>query len=246
LTRPAGPAARAARLAVALAALAAPAAAAMEMRVDAERLVLAGPVLADDHQRLYAALAAAGPPVTAIHLRDSPGGVLAAGLLMGQLIRDRGLFTIASGICASSCALAFLGGRERFFADDRPAARSALGFHGTYRADTRALVPELAPVVERYVQDQTGGRTTPRLLERWSKLGDPRELVYFFHPEAAASLGGASVVLCGPGQRDAAGRTRFETCERIEHTDALRQGIVTSTRLYRVAPAARTGPAPAR
>lgn len=221
--------------------LAAAPAAAMDMRLESERLVLAGPVQADDHERLFAALAAAGPRVTTIHLRDSPGGVLRAGLLMGTLIRDRGLFTIASGLCASSCALAFLGGRERFFADDRPATRNALGFHGTYRADTLALVPEMIPLLERYIQEQTGGRTTPRLLERWSKLRDPRELVYFFHPEVASDLGGASVLLCGADQRDEGGRLRFDRCERIDNTDALRQGIVTSIRTYRVIADAPSG-----
>src|SRR5262245_31149149 len=219
---------------------------AMEMKLDGQRLVLAGLVQADDPQRLFSALAAAGPRVAAIHLRDSPGGVLRAGLLMGQLIRDRGLFTITSGLCASSCALAFLGGRERFFADDRPAIRNALGFHGSYRADTLALVPELVPLLERYVQEQTGGRTTPRLLERWSKLGDPRELVYFFHPDVAPALHGVSVVLCGADQRGEGGQPRFERCEPIANTDALRQGIVTSTRIYRVVSELPGAPSAAR
>lgn len=207
----------------------------MDMRLDAERLVLAGPVVPDDPQRFFAALAAGGTRVTTVHLHDSPGGDLRAGLLIGTLIRDRGLFTVASGLCASSCALAFLGGRERFFGDDRPAARNALGFHGSYRLQTLQLAAENVALLERYVQDQTGGRTTPRLLERWSRLGDPRELVYFFHPDAAGSLDGSSVLLCGAEQRGEGGAPRFERCEKIRDTDALRQGIVTSTRTYRIA-----------
>lgn len=85
----------------------------------------------------------------------SPGGNLAAGLELGHLIREAELTThigrtvreisssrsscdtwwdmVESGICASSCAYSFLGGRERFV--DSPyysTEASLLGFHQFY------------------------------------------------------------------------------------------------------------------
>lgn len=85
----------------------------------------------------------------------SPGGNLAAGLALGRMIRAAGLSThigqtkrsfesytttcdtwfdgVEAGICASSCAYAFLGGKERFVAAGSPGKlKGRLGFHQFY------------------------------------------------------------------------------------------------------------------
>lgn len=85
----------------------------------------------------------------------SPGGNLAAGLELGRMIRGEEMTThigrtertfesydqpcdtwyddVVSGICASSCAYAFLGGKERFVDSPYyPTERSLLGFHQFY------------------------------------------------------------------------------------------------------------------
>ncbi|WP_157057398.1 hypothetical protein [Loktanella sp. 3ANDIMAR09] len=90
----------------------------------------------------------------------SPGGNLAAGLELGRMIRRAGLSThigqtarifesysancdtwwdeVNSGMCASSCAYAFLGGRERFVNSPYyPTSSSLLGFHQFYGSPDR-------------------------------------------------------------------------------------------------------------
>lgn len=70
---------------------------------------------------------------SAVVLLDGPGGNLLAGIGIGKAIRLRGLDTLVgpNGSCFSACALAWLGGRNRFL--DRS---GALGFHAaSVRAD---------------------------------------------------------------------------------------------------------------
>ena len=98
----------------------------------------------------------------------SPGGNLAAGLELGQIIRDYGFTThigrtrrtidtydkpcdtwfdgVEGGICASSCAYAFLGGKERFVNSPYYVTPgSILGFHQFYGGGEEDLVtPEQA------------------------------------------------------------------------------------------------------
>ena len=63
---------------------------------------------------------------------DSPGGSLAAGIAIGESIRLKGFATAVgtNSSCASSCALAWLGGARRFVSSS-----SKLGFHSAYRMD---------------------------------------------------------------------------------------------------------------
>ncbi|WP_223162583.1 COG3904 family protein [Ruegeria intermedia] len=90
----------------------------------------------------------------------SPGGNLAAGLELGRMIREAGLTAhvgrsertfesynapcdtwydgVEAGICASSCAYAFLGGRERFVDSPYyPTGPNLLGFHQFYGSPER-------------------------------------------------------------------------------------------------------------
>jgi hypothetical protein len=68
----------------------------------------------------------ANPRIGVVHL-NSAGGLVSEGRQMFQLIHERQLITTTDKYCVSACALAFLGGRERYLA---PAAR--LGFHGEF------------------------------------------------------------------------------------------------------------------
>ena len=69
------------------------------------------------------------PPQTIISL-DSPGGNLQAGIEIGKVIATSGFATYVSGICASSCALAWLAGAPRILS---PSAK--VGFHLAYKND---------------------------------------------------------------------------------------------------------------
>jgi len=65
-------------------------------------------------------------------LFESAGGNLVTGVRIGEIIRLKGFSTgVASGaVCASSCALAWLGGSERFLPSS-----ARLGFHAAYRIE---------------------------------------------------------------------------------------------------------------
>jgi hypothetical protein len=65
-----------------------------------------------------------------IVLLNSTGGSLLAGLRIGSLIRLRSFTTVVPDrtICASACALAWLGGSTRYMG-----TRSLVGFHAAYR-----------------------------------------------------------------------------------------------------------------
>lgn len=62
-------------------------------------------------------------------LFESRGGLVIAGLGIGQIIRSRGFATAvsASAECMSACALAWLAGSQRFMAED-----ARIGFHAAY------------------------------------------------------------------------------------------------------------------
>ena len=62
----------------------------------------------------------------------SDGGSLAAGLRIGELIRQKGLETAVAfnARCASACALAWLGGTKRYMSTS-----SWIGFHAAYTLD---------------------------------------------------------------------------------------------------------------
>ena len=74
----------------------------------------------------------------AVVIFDSEGGDLNAGLEIGKVIRMKGFSTYVdeNTVCASACALAWLGGVDRL------SARSAqIGFHAAY-ADNKGIIKE--------------------------------------------------------------------------------------------------------
>ena len=69
----------------------------------------------------------------AIVFLESPGGVLSAGIAIGITIQSKGLSTFVpeNATCASACAIAWLGGIERF-----ATPKSRIGFHAAYDSRT--------------------------------------------------------------------------------------------------------------
>lgn len=65
----------------------------------------------------------ASPRVATLHL-NSVGGRVGEAMRLNKVIRDAGLTTYVSDMCASACTLAFAGGVERWIAPD-----ARLGFH---------------------------------------------------------------------------------------------------------------------
>src|ERR1035437_4272328 len=73
---------------------------------------------------------------SAIVAFDSDGGSLLAGLQIGETIRMKNFTTVVldQTRCASSCALAWLGGTKRFMG-----STAQIGFHAAYNSETRQI-----------------------------------------------------------------------------------------------------------
>ena len=89
-------------------------------------VMVEGSLVAVDEDQFAAKTA---PLSSAFVALSSDGGSLVAGLRMGEAIRQKGFSTIVpdGGRCASACALAWLGGVERFIGTD-----ARIAFHVAY------------------------------------------------------------------------------------------------------------------
>lgn len=90
-----------------------------------------------------AALLAAHPAVTRIHL-TSEGGLVAEASAIGDLIAARGLSTYVPDYCVSACTLAFVRGTTRALVTD-----GRLGFHAPYDPGLFGQVVQADAAVER-------------------------------------------------------------------------------------------------
>lgn len=89
-------------------------------------IFLSGPIQEGDAQRFEAV---ASSSKKAMVVLNSEGGLALEGLEIGRTVRRRGAATSVPReyLCASSCALIWLAGKERFAEDD-----SHIGFHAVY------------------------------------------------------------------------------------------------------------------
>ena len=199
---------------------------AMGITVAGDQLILSGPVVAHDYAEVAGTLAA-NPQIKIVILRNSPGGDAPTGYLLGELFRQKSLQTAVSGYCYSSCSRLYLGGKERYFADDYPPEYTQIGFHGHYDRNGDL---EAASVAELHLKDwiirYSDGKADPALVERWINIPRGTGLIHFYNP-ALINIGGYSTFMC-PGTEP--GRPRIFDCERIPKT-ALDLGVATSTTL---------------
>lgn len=84
----------------------------------------------------------------AVVMFNSPGGNLAAGIEIGKAIRLKGYWTyVPAGLtCASVCALAWLGGVQRFMEPT-----SKIGFHAAYNSDNGQTSGSANAIVGSYL-----------------------------------------------------------------------------------------------
>jgi hypothetical protein len=97
-------------------------------------ILIKGPFLKDEGQKdvgTFVALMAARRKPAVVFL-DGPGGAAWTGLQIGRLIRRYGCLTaVADNVqCTSACALAWLGGKERYMG-----ANARIGFHAASVTD---------------------------------------------------------------------------------------------------------------
>lgn len=131
----------------------------------------------------------------------SPGGSLAAGMELGRLIRETGATTFVAktvqmleeglehyeeteeGICASSCAFAFMGGTERFVDDD-----GKLGVHQFYSRGEDEVPSEIVQVLAGLTLFHTIEMgVDPRVIVAAS--GTASDQIYWFDKEELVTFG---------------------------------------------------------
>ena len=209
---------------VAVFALGATTSKAMDVKRIDSTLILSGTVVQPDLDRIKKHFTTP-PVITHVVLRNSMGGNSWTGYRLGELFREKGVTTVVSGHCVSSCSRLFLGGKIRMFSDDLPASLTYVGFHGHYDFDklNRAAVEknDLAGWTLKF----TDHKVDPKLMRRWIEIerraGDMR-----FYAPAAGKRFGQVVALCQGTES-----LRPQHCEKIA-TNAFAQGIVTTPVVY--------------
>jgi hypothetical protein len=202
--------------------------AAMEAKVVGDQLILSGPVVNGDLDKIRGELVAS-PQVTTVILRNSPGGDAPTGYRTGELMREKGLRTAVSGYCYSSCSRMFLGGRVRLFTDDFPMERTNVGFHGHYDRDGK-LLPDLVSNygLHDWIIRYSDGKADPALVERWINIPVSAGMIHFFHPGMVRHNGVSTFMCQGPMPP----RSTWFSCEPIPKT-ALDLGVITSLDIIR-------------
>jgi hypothetical protein len=98
--------------------------------------------------------AIAGGQGKAVVFFDSPGGSIGTGISLGQIIRQRGFNTAVADYikCTSACALAWLGGRERFMGTN-----ARIGFHAaSISRDNRDFSAKGTAAAKDYLHHSVG------------------------------------------------------------------------------------------
>jgi hypothetical protein len=197
---------------------------AMSMKTINNTLILSGEVERRDLDRVQAEFKKT-PTIAHVVLRNSMGGNSWTGYRLGELFRERGVTTVVSGYCVSSCSRLFLGGKQRLFSDDFPQSLTYVGFHGHY--DFGKLNAQAVEKNDQaaWTKKFTDNKVDPKLLNRWINIerraGDVR-----FYADGVATRWKAKTFLCqGIESR------RPNLCEKIS-TGALKEGIVTSHEVF--------------
>ena len=210
---------------------------AIELRVERDRLVVTGPMMADDDFELLSVLIANQGQIRIVHFHDIAGGDLPASIRMGRIIRARQLDTIASSYCFSSCAFAFLGGVNRRFAWDEAGTVALLGYHGASHplkpGDDLAQVQAL---IGDYLAEMTGQRFDRVLIERTLRLRG-YEMFVFVDATRRGEISALTAIEC-PLSATINQNMHVDRCVPIDGISAWQQGVVTDRNAYRI-PASR-------
>ena len=200
---------------------------AMEVSVSGTVVTMSGPVVLGDLTRFKDALGMHSD-IKTVMLRNSNGGHAPTGYQIGELIRDKGLLTVVSGHCISSCSRMFLGGKERRFSDDQGLQRTFVAFHGHYDGTGNLNRQEVHRLgLYNWIIKYSDGKADKELVQRWINIKYNRGMVAFLHPDATIA-GEARTFIC-----DGREARRPRGCEGLQ-VKALELGVITDLAIWRL------------
>lgn len=159
-------------------------------------------------------------PVSTIVFKDSGGGSFSVGLKIGKLISERKIKTIAEGICASACAIAFLGGDVREFSSVQH--DSALMFHPGFERMSQIPAEETKTVFFAWIEARTKHSFAADFVAAMNKITQRKGGVYFLSPLHGIALREhASVFFCEGSEKN------ISNCAGRRDTSAEKMYIVS-------------------
>jgi hypothetical protein len=173
------------------------------------------------------------PSVRQIVLVDSPGGDAVAGLEIGRLIKEHEYSTVVAGQCISACAIMFIGGKQRQFADTYHPAVTLIGIHGSHEVDVFTnkvtMSWEAEKVTRRqeaFFKKQMGERFNEGVMKR-ALYGMEDEDALLVIPDSIRERK-ASVYFCKSGL------TERKDCSDVATEDAFSLGVLTSREIVAI------------
>ena len=164
-----------------------------EVRYDAHVITVSGKIGLDVHDKLSTILS--NESVSTILFKNSGGGSFDFGLDIGKLISGKKIKTVAEGICASACAIAFLGGDSRDFSSEQP--DSALMFHPGFERTSQTPALETKALLFEWIEARTKRPLPLDFVAAMNKITKRKGGVYFLSPSHGAALKkGVSVFFC--------------------------------------------------
>lgn len=164
-----------------------------EILYDAPIVTISGKIEPDVYRKLSDIVSTG--PVSTVIFKNSGGGSFDAGLDIGKFIAEKKIKTVAEGICASACAIAFLGGDIREFSSEEP--ESALMFHPGFARTSNIPAQETKAIFFAWLQVRTRHPPSPAFLAAMDKITQRKGGVYFLSPSHSAAVKqGASVFVC--------------------------------------------------
>jgi PQQ-dependent catabolism-associated CXXCW motif protein len=196
---------------------------AMKVEVHGTTVYASGPV-EDDYGKFLDAFSK--PTVDTVVFVNSPGGDLNTGMKIGRLIADKGFKTVTAGTCISSCAIMFMGGKDRTFSDAFRPVLTYIGIHGAHNLDTKQVNAMLQPQIYAFFKQQMAGRFNADVINKalydmddhlamlkvFGVNGSPKLVPYHFRSE----------------------QTLRRDCTEFKDLDALQLGVVTSADLTKI------------
>lgn len=182
--------------------------AAADIRRDADTVTFSGRIAAADFETLSTVLATES--VSTIHFKNSGGGSFSYGLRIGKLISEKNIKTVVEGICASACAIAFLGGNPREFSEAQP--DSALMIHPGFEPGKQIPAAETKDMLFAWIEARTGRPLAADFIAAMDKIATRKGGIYFLSASHGAVLkSNSTVFICDgtekniidcPGRRD--------------------------------------------